>query len=100
MITHLVFFNMLLEANEASGEENAQQLVNMLQALPAKIAQIKELEAGLDINRSPMAFDVGLMTKFSSREDLEIYQAHPDHQNVVAFVQQTTSERAVVDYEV
>ena len=100
MVIHLVFFNMLPEAEGASGEENAQKLVTLLRELPARIPEIVELEAGLDFSRTPASFEVGLLTKFASREDLETYRVHPDHQKVVAFVQKTTSQRAVTDYEV
>ena len=99
MITHLVFFNMLPEAGGKSGQENAQALVEMLKALPAHISEIQELSAGLDFNRSPAAYEVGLLTKFKSKEDLAAYQVHPEHQKVIEFVKQTTSARAVVDYE-
>ena len=99
MITHLVFFKMLPEANGASGDDNALRLVEMLQALPAQVPQLKELETGLDFSNSPASFDVGLVTRFASKEDLETYRIHPEHQKVVDFVQQTTASRAVVDYE-
>ena len=100
MILHLVFFKMLPEAEGASGEENAQRLVKQLNALPAKIPEIVELQAGLDFSNTPASYDVGLLTKFATREDLETYRVHPDHQEVVAFVQKTTAARAVTDFEV
>lgn len=100
MIIHLVFFNMLPEAEGASGGENAQKLVTLLRELPAKIPEIVELEAGVDFSRTPASFEVGLLTKFATREDLETYRVHPEHQKVVAFVQKTTASRAVTDYEI
>jgi hypothetical protein len=100
MITHLVFFNMLPEAEGASGTDNARKLVDQLNELPGRIPEIVELEAGLDFSQSPASYQVGLLTKFRTKEDLEIYRVHPDHQKVVSFVQKTTSDRAVVDYEV
>ena len=99
MIIHLVFFNMLPEAEGATGKENAEKLVSMLRALPSSIPEIVELEAGLDFSETPASFEVGLLTKFKTREDLEIYRTHPVHQEVVAFVQKTTSARAVTDFE-
>jgi hypothetical protein len=99
MITHLVFFNMLPEAEGASGTDNARKLVDQLNELPGKIPEIVELEAGLDFSKSPASYEVGLLTKFRTKEDLETYRVHPDHQKVVRFVQATTSDRAVVDYE-
>lgn len=99
MITHLVFFTMLPEAEGSSGAENAVKLVTLLQGLPPNIPEIRELEAGLDFSKSPASYDVGLLTKFASKADLETYRVHPEHQKVVAFVQKTTASRAVVDYE-
>lgn len=90
---------MLPEAEGGTGEENALKLVAMLEDLKAKIPELVELEAGIDFSRSPASFDVGLLTKFARTEDLETYRVHPDHQEVVKFVQKTTSDRAVVDYE-
>ncbi|NDV62588.1 Dabb family protein [Puniceicoccales bacterium CK1056] len=99
MITHLVFFRMLPEAEGSTGEENAAELVEMLMKLPGKIPELVKLEAGRDFSRTPASFDVGLLTQFENKEDLETYRIHPEHQKVVKFVQKTTSERAVVDYE-
>lgn len=99
MVTHIVFFRMHPEAAGAAGEENARRLVEQLRALPDKIDVLVNLEAGTDFSQTPASYDVGLITRFHSREDLEIYRVHPDHQKVVKFVQETTSDRAVVDYE-
>jgi len=96
---HLVFFKFKPEAAGRSAEENAAELVRRLQDLPARIPEIRELSAGTDISRSPASFDLGLYTAFDSPEDLETYRVHPDHQKVIEFVRETTSDRAVVDYE-
>lgn len=100
MIIHLVFFNMLPEAEGASGEDNAKKLVDMIAGLKDVIPEIVELEVGHDISRSPASFEVGLLSKFKTSEDLDTYRVHPAHQEVVAFLQKTTSDRAVVDFEV
>lgn len=98
MITHLVFFRMQHEALGQSREANAERLVELLRGLPGEIPELVELDAGRDVSCGPASFDVGLMTRFESLEDLEIYRVHPAHQKVVAFVQATTSARAVVDF--
>jgi deoxycytidine triphosphate deaminase len=99
MVTHIVFFRMHPEAAGSSGKENARRLVEQLRALPDKIDVLVDLEAGADFSQTPASYDVGLITRFNSREDLEAYRVHPEHQKVVEFVQKTTAERAVVDYE-
>jgi hypothetical protein len=100
MITHLVFFKMTEEAEGASAAENADTLIKQLRELPAKIPQLVDLEAGRDFSGTPASYDVGLVTRFKTREDLETYRIHPEHQKVVDFVQKTTSARAVVDYSI
>jgi hypothetical protein len=100
MIIHLVFFNMLPEAEGATGQQNAEKLVEMIRQLPSKIPEVVELEIGHDFSKSPASYEVGLLSKFKTKEDLEIYRVHPAHQEVVAFLQKTTAARAVVDYEV
>jgi hypothetical protein len=100
MIIHMVFFNMLAEAAGADGAANARKLVAMLQALPAHIPEIVELQAGPDVSRGAGSWDVGLLTRFRNTGDLETYRIHPEHQKVVAFVKAATAARAVVDFAV
>jgi hypothetical protein len=98
MITHLVFFKMLPEADGATGTENAAKLTGMLRALPGRIPELLELRAGTDVSGTPASWDVGLFTRFATEADLEAYRVHPAHMEVVNFVQRTTAERAVVDF--
>ena len=42
--------------------------------------------------------DVVLYTVFDSKEDLQAYQVHPEHQKCVAFISAVVAERRVVDY--
>ncbi len=99
MITHLVFFRFHETAEGRSGVENAARAKEMLEALPAQIPEIQSLSCGLDISQTPASFDLGLLTTFADAAALETYRVHPAHQSVVTFIQATTSERAVVDFE-
>ncbi len=72
----------------------------MLEALKGKIPEIKELEVGMDVNRSEAASDVVLYSVFENKEALEAYQKHPEHVKVVGFVKEVSAERRVVDYTV
>ncbi|MDX2111265.1 MAG: Dabb family protein [Verrucomicrobiota bacterium] len=100
MIKHIVFFRMQPEANGGSAAENAEALVAMLRALPFTIPEIVSLEVGNNFCRTAAAWDIALYSEFRTREDLAVYQSHPEHVRVKDFVGVTTSERAVVDYEV
>lgn len=99
MIKHIVMWRLKDFANEASKEENATRLKNSLESLKDKISEINHIEVGININRSEAAFDVVLYSEFDSMEALQAYQRHPEHMNIVGFVNEIRSERAVVDYE-
>lgn len=92
MIHHLVFFKM-------KGGASADELVSRLAALEGKIDELKKIEVGADFSKTPASYDVGLYTVFETTEALEAYRVHPLHQEVVAWVKENTSDRAVVDFE-
>ncbi len=100
MIKHIVMWKLKDTARGVSKEENAKELKSVLEALKGKIDVIKEIEVGIDFNRSQAAYDVALYSVFDSKEDLQTYQKHPDHVKVVDFVNEIRDERVVVDYEI
>jgi hypothetical protein len=99
MIRHLVFWKLKETALEQAAHSNGAEMLLRLRALKNKIPQIIELDCGMDFNGSDKAWHLALNTVFETKADLQIYQNHPDHQAVVAFVQQVVSDRAVVDFE-
>jgi nitrate/nitrite-specific signal transduction histidine kinase len=99
MVKHIVLWKLKDQAEGAPKRENAKKLKEMLEGLTKKISQIRELEVGFQLEPSEGAFDVALVSSFGSKADLEIYQKHSDHQEVVAFVKKIVSDRKVVDYE-
>lgn len=96
MIKHIVMWRL----KNPSKEETSSKLKSMLEALKGKIPEIKELEVGMDVNRSEAASDVVLYSVFENKEALEAYQKHPEHVKVVGFVKEVSAERRVVDYTV
>lgn len=98
MIKHIVFWDVAQEGR--SKGEVIKDFKSKLEALPAMIDEIVELEVGIDFNGADTAFDVALYSVFNSKEDLQKYQVHPEHQKVVEFVKQVAVNRAVVDYEI
>ena len=94
MLTHVVFFKL-----QERTPENAQTLREALLSMAGKIPQIKHMEAGVNVVPSERAFDVVLFQRFDSRADLQAYQAHPDHQEVLKYILAVTASRVSVDYE-
>lgn len=96
MIKHIVMWKL----KDENKEENALKIKNDLEALKSEISEIKEIEVGIDVNKSEAAYDVVLYSTFDSQEDLDNYQVHPKHKEAGVFIRQVVSSRVVVDYEV
>lgn len=94
MIVHIVMFRF----KEENKEQNISQAKEMLEALVEKIEELVSMEVGVNFDASQRAFDLSLYSKFSSKEDLEVYALHPAHLEVVAFIKSVTVESKVVDY--
>jgi hypothetical protein len=93
MLTHIVLFRL---KEEAKGQ--ASQLVERLLGMKGKIPQLLDIEAGVDVVHSGRSYDVALITRFASLADMQAYQVHPVHQEVLQFVREVTSESVSVDF--
>ena len=99
MIKHIVMWKLRDSHNGESKSEIIKNVKNILEDLTTKISEIKELEVGINFNPSEAAYDVVLYSSFNSREDLDIYQKHPDHLKVAEYISEVRTESTVVDYE-
>ncbi|MEB3829159.1 Dabb family protein [Phormidium sp. CCY1219] len=100
MIKHIVMWRLKDTAEGASRDENARKMKAMLLALKDSIAEIKQIEVGMNALASPAAYDVVLYSAFESFDALQRYQKHPEHEKCKEFIGKIVSDRAVVDYEV
>ena len=100
MVKHIIMWKLKDSAGGFSKDENAQKIKWRLEELLQRIQEIKYLEAGININDLPHAFDIVLYSEFENRDDLETYQSHPAHQEFKEFIGQLRLDRRVVDYEV
>jgi hypothetical protein len=101
MIKHIVFFNLAEEAEGKSKLELAQFIKSELENLKNLIPQIINIEVGINIPNLPKTnWDLALYSEFANLEDLDIYQEHPEHKKVAAFIGKVRTERAAADYEV
>lgn len=98
MIKHIVMWT--IKESAGKKEEIQKEIKLRLEAMPEKISEIKELEVGIDFKQSAAAYDVVLYSVFESKETLEAYQVHPDHENVKEYIGSVVDKRAVVDYEI
>ncbi len=95
MITHIVLFKLA----EPTGENIAATQAKLL-SMQGKIAELRHLEAGIDVIRSERSYDIALVTKFDSLEALQAYQVHPYHSGeVIPHMKAVCSSIVAVDYE-
>ncbi len=94
MVTHIVFFK--LKEATPQGIDDAK---SMLLSMQGKIDLLNYLEVGVDVIRSERSYDLALVTRFSSLEDLQAYQVHPYHADVVLpFMRGCSASVVAVDY--
>lgn len=100
MIKHVVCWKLYENAEGKDKIQNAREITKRLLALKEKIPRIKSIEAGINSEKTQSDnYDVVLIARFNSFEDLDIYQKHPDHQDFVKFVTPLTSDKIAVDFE-
>jgi len=92
MIKHIVMWKLRNKAD-------AEIIKDKLEALMGKIPGLQHIEVGIDFSSSEQSADVVLYSELESREALQAYQAHPEHQAVIPLVKAASVSRMVVDYE-
>lgn len=93
-LTHVVLFKL-----KDSSPQAAATAVERLRSLAGKVPALRSLEAGQNVIRSPRSYDVALIARFDSLADMQAYQVHPYHQEVLAYMQATSATIIAVDFE-
>ncbi|MGB7341421.1 MAG: Dabb family protein [Phototrophicaceae bacterium] len=91
MIAHVVFIKLQDKAT-------ATEIKAQLESLPPQIPEIKHYEVGIDEVESSRSFDVCLYSQFDSYDTLKIYNDHPAHVEVLAFIRERVTTVHAVDY--
>ncbi|OAB39859.1 stress responsive protein [Paenibacillus macquariensis subsp. defensor] len=94
MIKHIVFFKL-----KDSSPESVLRTANVLRDMEGRIPQLISLEVGIDVIRSERSYDISLITEVQSLEDLQAYQVHPVHQEVIKHMNEFKESSIAVDYE-
>ncbi len=100
MIKHIVMWK-FKDSHEGMDKNGLISKIKQdLEGLKRAIPEIKVMELGKNFNELPVSYDVALYSEFESKEDLEIYQKHPEHVKVAQFIRQIRTDVALADYEV
>lgn len=99
MLRHVVLFRM----KATGGAERAASVARLsgaLTALPPHIDQIRALSVGANVLQRPGNWDLALTVDVDDAAALEVYRVHPEHQKVLALVDELAAERCAVDFTV
>jgi hypothetical protein len=93
LIEHIVMWRFKPE-NKA---QNMARLQQMLEALPESIPWLRSLSVGAHAHPTAPGWDMALVIRVDSWDDLAAYTAHPAHKAVSDFCKGIREDRAVVD---
>lgn len=98
MVKHIVLFKL---RDEVPAEEKLAAMDNFkkaIEALPEKIAVIRKIEVGLNMNPGE-TWSIALYSEFDTLDDVKFYATHPDHVAAGKLLANVKESRACVDYE-
>jgi len=95
LLKHIVMFRMQKDSKDKKIVINTFK--DKLESLKNKIPQLKKVETVVNIRKRSDASNLVLATEFKNEHDLQIYRVRPNHQNVIAFIQEIASDAVVVN---
>jgi hypothetical protein len=94
MLRHYVF----IRYAAGTSEDHVAEFCRRMHALRNPIPSIRSLEIGRDILREARSWDLVLIMRFESVEDLRTYQQHPLHVSLMQFNQPHVADVGAVDF--
>ena len=93
MIDHVIAF----KAPDLDADEEKELFAKLAEL--AHVPGVREFSLGRNFGARSRGFDVCMRITFDTREDLDAYEAHPIHREVVAYNRQVTQEHICFDFE-
>lgn len=81
----MIVNNLLLKLKNRDAE-NIKKTQEVLLSMEGKIEVLLDIQSQVNIRPSQTAYDLILITKFASLEDMDAYLAHPAHLEVAKFI--------------
>ena len=99
MLRHIVMWKLKDQAEGADKAGNAAKMKEMLDACADLVPGIRRFEVALAQPGLEATYDVVLYAEFDSKEALDAYQEHPQHQALKPFFGAVREARQCMDYE-
>jgi len=94
MIRHIV----MVKLPDAIRAEAQTKIAQGMDPLPAKLPEIKYMDVGPNISRSPKAHDLAIVLDFEDEAGLKVFADDPDHKELVSYIRGTAESISIVDY--
>ena len=94
MLVHIVMFKFKEENKKANIIQAKQMLENLMGAVPS----LRSMDVGVNFVEADRAMDLSIIAVFESKEGLDAYDVHPEHQNVVTFIKSVVEYSKASDY--
>lgn len=99
MIKHIVIWKLREFSSREEKAKTAQNLRSKLLEMQEAISEIQSVEVGINAEKaSPSNYDVILITRFKTWNDLQAYKVHPAHQELIEYLQNIRELRVAIDY--
>ncbi len=95
MVMHIVMFKFQEGTSETDIAEAKAQIEQLVDLVPG----LQNMKVGRNFAQEERAMDMVLISHFESREALDFYADHPEHQKVIAFIKTIAAYSKVVDFE-
>ncbi len=93
----MIINNLLLKLRNRD-TDNIKKTQEVLLSMRGKIEVLIDIQAEINIRPGESNYDIILITKFSSLEDLDKYLIHPNHLEVAKFIGSVLDTQASVCY--
>jgi len=94
MLVHIVMFKFKEENKKVNIIQAKQLLENLMGAVPS----LRSIDVGVNIIETDRAMDLSIIAVFESKEGLDAYDVHPEHQKVVSFIKSVVEYSKASDY--
>ena len=95
----MIVNNLLLKLKNKD-TENIKKTQKVLLGMKGKIEALLDIQVELNIRPGQTAYDIILITKFASMEDMNAYLSHSAHLEVAKFIGNVLETQASVCYEI
>lgn len=83
-----------------SKSDIAAYLKKEIEKMKDSVPQVQHIEAGININHGPIAYDLCLYSEFANEDDLAAYQDNEEHKKVKSLIVKYAENGVVADYRV